>query len=182
MIPILLALLALTIAVPTARAQVYETTTGRAAFTGEIPVNSFTGISEALSGRISLIDRSVRFSLPLETLDTGINKRDRDMRRTLQTNHFPDAVFEGTLESDFDPGIPEIQPARVRGTMTIHGVSREVVVDGGLQMTPEGLRTTATWELNMRDYKIDPPRMLVMKVKEAVELRIEALLAPTAAP
>jgi len=41
---------------------------------------------------------------------------------------------------------------------------------------------TATWDLNMTDYKISPPRMLVMKVADTVELRIEALLAPADAP
>ncbi len=165
-----------------ANAQQYATDAGKAAFTGEIPVNSFTGISEVLAGRISLIDRSVSFTLPLATLDTGIKKRDRDMRKTLQTSHFPDAVFEGRLVSDFDLGIPEIQPALVRGTMTLHGVSQEIEVAGGLQMTPDGLMVTATWELNMTDYKISPPRMLVMKVADTVELRIEALLAPAAVP
>lgn len=165
-----------------AHAQVYRTETGRAAFTGEIPVNSFTGISEALIGHISLIDRSVSFTLPLATLDTGINKRDRDMRKTLQTNHFPDAAFEGRLVSDFDLGIPEMQPALVRGTMTMHGVSQEIEVAGGLQVMPDGLMVTATWDLNMTDYKISPPRLLVMKVAETVELRIEALLTPAVVP
>jgi len=123
---------------PPAPAQVYRTETGKAAFTGEIPVNSFTGISEVLVGQISLIDRSVSFTLPLATLDTGIKKRDRDMRRALQTSHFPDAVFEGRLVSDFDLGIPEIQPALVRGTMTMHGVSQEIEVAGGLQVMRMG--------------------------------------------
>ncbi|MEZ4702825.1 MAG: YceI family protein [Rhodothermales bacterium] len=179
-IPILLLIASLY--APAAHAQQYATDAGKAAFTGEIPVNRFTGISESLSGRVSLIDRSVRFTLDLNTLDTGIGKRDRDMRKTLNTSRFPEAVFEGRLVSEFDPGIPEMQPARVQGTFTLHGVSQEIEVEGGLQRVGEGLMVTAEWVLNMRDYRIEPPRMLVMRVAETIDVRIEALLASVNVP
>lgn len=177
----LLLLLSLVLA-SVAHGQVYRTDAGKAAFTGEIPVNSFTGISEALVGEVSLIDRSVRFTLELNTLDTGINKRDRDMRKTLQTHHFPEAVFEGRLVSDFDPGIPEMQPARVQGQFSLHGVTRDIEVAGGLQVIDGGLLVTAEWAVLLSDYAIPQPRMLIMKVADEVDLRIEARLMPVPVP
>lgn len=172
-----LAVLLLGSAAP-ASAQSYMTKTGHAAFTSSVPMHTFTGESDHLVGKINLADSTVDFYLDLTTLETGIGKRDKDMRETLETDEYPFAEFFGKLVSPFDPNSNEVQPARVRGTFTIHGVSREITIEGTLQKTDDGLKVEAEWELNLDDYDITPPQLLVMKVDEVQKIRIEALLPP----
>lgn len=162
----------------TAQAQAYATERGRAEFTSSVPLHTFTGKSDRLVGQINLADGTVDFYLDLATLKTGIGKRDKDMRETLETDAYPFAEFYGKLASPFDASSTAVQPVRVRGAFKIHGVERQIEVAGTLQKTPQGLRVEAGWELNLKDYDIKPPSLLVVKVDETQDLRIVALLAP----
>lgn len=158
--------------------EVFMTETGHAEFTSSVPLHTFTGESDHLVGKIDLSDSTVDFYLDLTTLETGIGKRDRDMRQTLETDEYPFAEFFGELVSSFDPDSEAEQPARVRGEFTIHGVTREIEIEGTAQRTDEGLRVEAEWTINLEDYDIEPPSLLVVRVDEMVDVRIEALLEP----
>lgn len=159
-------------------AQTWSTRSGRAEFTSQVPLHEFTGTSDHLVGMISLADSTVDFYLDLETLETGIGKRDRDMRRTLDTEEVPFAEFFGKLVTPFDPEQNGVQEARVRGVFHIHGVQREIEVAGTLQVDGENLLLDAGWTLNLTDYDIKPPRLLVIRVDEEQDIRIRATLTP----
>ena len=157
--------------------QAFMTESGRAEFDSRVPLHSFTGTSDALVGRIALADSTVDFYLDLETLDTGIGKRDKDMKKTLETDKYPFAEFFGKLVSPFDPAGGS-QQAVVRGTFTIHGKSRDLEVTGTLEPADGGLQLQASWEMNLDDYQIEPPKLLIMKVDPVQQVRISALLLP----
>jgi polyisoprenoid-binding protein YceI len=162
--------------IPSAWAQTYVTREGTATFVSEVPLHEFEGTSSALNGMIALEDSTVDFFLDLETLETGIGKRDRDMRLTLNTKDHPFAEFTGKLVSPLDVGKEEPQEAVVQGMFTINGVSRSVEIKGELEPAGETLRLTAAWTLELEDYNIEPPSLLFMKVDSEQDIRIEAVL------
>lgn len=161
-----------------ASAQSYMTEEGTAIFHSRVPLHTFSGNSENLTGLINLSNNKVDFYIDLTTLETGIEKRDRDMKETLETKKFPFAEFFGELVSDFNPDTTAEQAVKVKGEFKIHGVSREVTIDGTLQMKPEGLLVKASWILLLEDYDIVPPSLLFVKVDQEQEIEIEALLKP----
>ncbi len=160
-----------------AQAQRYGTETGRVEFTSRVPLHTFTGTSDHLSGEIDLADGSVDFFVDLETLQTGIGRRDRDMRETLETDSFPFAEFTGRLLTTFNPQASGAQQARVQGSFKIHNVSRTITASGTLQKTGNQIRMIANWEINLKDYEITPPRLLVVRVNEVQAVRVNALLS-----
>lgn len=157
-------------------AQAFYTDEGHVEFTSEVPLHSFTGSSNHLTGKINLADSTVDFYLDLTTLDTGNGKRDKDMRETLETETYPFGEFFGKLTTAFDTTSSAMQEARVRGEFKIHGVTKTVSIKGTLQKTSEGLKLVAAWTLNLRDYDIKPPGILFYRVSEDVEIEIDALL------
>lgn len=161
------------------QAQSFKTESGHAEFESEVPLHSFVGTSENLVGKISLQDSTVDFYLDLTTLNTGNDKRDKDMRETLETDKYPFAEFYGKLVSSFDANINKVQNVKVQGKFTIHNVSKEVTIEGTLERTDDGLSVVADWTLNMTDYNIKPPGILFYRVDEKIDIKIEALLKPT---
>lgn len=151
---------------------------GLAEFTSSVPLHEFTGTSERLVGRISLADSTVDFYLDLETLETGIGKRDKDMKRTLETDQYPFGEFFGKLVSPFDPKRADAQYAEAHGDFSIHGVTRSVEITGTLRLDSLGLHLEADWELNLEDYDIEPPSLLIVRVDEIQKLHIKATLRP----
>ncbi|MCC5907202.1 MAG: YceI family protein [Balneolaceae bacterium] len=155
---------------------VYITDSGHAEFTSRVPLHTFTGSSDHLHGLIDFDENLVDFYLDLSTLKSGIGRRDRDIYRTLNVDDHPFAEFTGSLSSSFDINSSEIQQVAVRGEFTIHGVTREITIEGTLQKQGGELHLTAEWILDLEDYDIEPPGILFYRVDEEQELRIEAIL------
>lgn len=157
---------------------VYYTDSGLAEFTSSVPLHTFTGRSGNLTGMIDLQENLIDFYVDLNTLKTGIGRRDRDMYRTLNVDDYPFAEFTGSLVSQFDENIAEPQVAIVEGEFTIHGVTRQIRIEGELQKQGEDLHLSAEWIILLDDYGIDPPGILFYRVTEEQEVRIEAVLQP----
>ncbi|MEX0904860.1 MAG: YceI family protein [Balneolaceae bacterium] len=162
----------------TGEESVYFTDSGYAEFTSHVPLHTFTGETENLTGMIDFEENIVDFYLDLNTLKTGIGRRDRDMYRTLNVEEHPFAEFTGALESSFDENSDDEQTITVSGEFTIHGVTRDVRIEGILQNRDDGLFLEAEWVINITDYDIEPPGILFYRVNEEQEVRIEALLQP----
>lgn len=166
------------VAPPMALGQAYFTDSGHAQFTSSVPLHTFTGESENLVGRINLADSTVDFYIDLSTLDTGIGKRDKDMRQTLETEKYPFAEFFGKLIASLDPAAGAPQEVAVQGEFKMHGVSREVEIPGTITLGEDSLHVEANWELRLDDYDIEPPSLLIVKVDQIQKIRIEATLQP----
>jgi len=169
-------LLALALLAIPASAQTYASARGTVSFTSRVPLHTFTGTSQHLNGQLDVAARTLDFYVDLETLETGIGKRDRDMREALETDAFPFAEFTGRLASAFDATASGPQRARVRGEFSLHGVTRQINVAGTLERTRQGLRVRAMWEVRLDDYGIEPPRLLMVKVNQVQAVEIDILL------
>lgn len=159
-------------------AQSWMTESGHVEFHSSVPLHSFTGTSDQLVGRIDVADSTVDFYVDLNTLETGVAKRDRDMRETLESEQFPFAEFFGTLTSSFDPDASGSQKVTVSGTFTMHDVTRDFTVEGTLTPDGDDLHLVAEWTMNMADYDIEPPGILFYRVNEEIDVELEATLNP----
>lgn len=159
-----------------AHAQTFYTETGTAIFHSEVPLHSFSGRSGHLTGQIDIESRIVDFYLDLTTLETGIAKRDRDMRETLETDTFPFAEFYGELTTPFNPDSAGPQKVEVTGSFKIHGVEKKTSYSGTLEMTEKGLKIQASWVLLLKDFDIVPPSLLFVKVDQEQKIELKATL------
>jgi len=157
-------------------AQSFYSEDGKVRFLSKVQLHAFEGTSQNLVGLINLDESIIDFYLDLTTLNTGNGKRDKGMNLSLETSEFPIAEFYGTLTTQFDVENTEPQVAVAKGDFKIHGVSKEVEIEGTLQLTDAGLILKAAWVLKLSDYEIVPPRLLLLKVDENQKISLETLL------
>lgn len=157
-------------------AQTYQTDNGHAEFHSSVPLHVFTGESGYLTGMIDFDENLVDFYLDLSTLKTGNSRRDRDMYRTLNIEEFPFAEFTGTLEHTLDLQSDEEQPVSVNGELTLHGITVEKRVDGTIQRQGDALLLKAEWVQDITDHNIEPPGILFYRVRDEMDVRLEARL------
>lgn len=159
--------------------QSYMTEAGHVEFDSSVPLHSFTGTSDHLVGKISFQDSTVDFYVDVNTLKTGIGKRDNDMLSTLEADKHPFAEFFGKLSSEVDLNSSEPQEVTVDGEFTVHGVTNDITIDGTLEKTAEGLKVKAAWKMSLEDYEIEPPGILFYRVSDNIDVSISATLPPT---
>ncbi|HKK45393.1 MAG TPA: YceI family protein [Balneolaceae bacterium] len=158
-------------------AQVYKTEHGEAQVFSKATLENFTGKSNYLVGQVNLADSTVSFYLDLSTLSTGVELRDEHMQEEfLETDKYPFAQFSGKLVSPFDPTSPDTQQVKVQGQFKIHGVSRDITVDGEMARKNNQLYVQAKWKLDLPDYNIAIPQVLFMKVSKTQQLSITATM------
>ena len=93
----------------------------------------------------------VRVSIEAASIDTGIGMRDNHLRSSdfLDVQRYPTLKFESRSVEMAG------RRATVAGELTIHGVTREIVVPVDVQMSEAALVATGELVLNRRDYGIN---------------------------
>ena len=124
---------------------------------------------------------SGRFAVAVESFDTGIGMRDRDMRKNyLEVEQYPEIVFvlddaRPTLLDGPASAVSDTLRLAITGALTLHGVTRPHSVRATLTRDGAGgYRVHAVFPLRLTDYAIRPPKRFMLKVAD--EIRLEILL------
>jgi len=148
--------------------------------TGSPGALSFEGRTES----IALEDRgeTLAFTVPMDTVGTGIALRDRHLRETyVQTATFPDAVLAVPAAGLRLPAAGEAPTGgRVEGSFTVHGVSQPVTVAWSAKPDKLGWKIEASFPFDVTKAGIGVPSYLGVTVEPA--MRAEASLRVVEAP
>lgn len=161
-----------------AQSQHYLTQNGSVTFISRAPMLEFEGKSSNLVGLINVSADSVDFYIDLNTLDTGIELRNRHMRESyLETAKFPFAEFTGTFSPSLETGSTTVQHVIAKGTFSIHGVSKEMEISGTItHINQNNIKLEAGWIIKLSDFNIDIPRVVFYELSEVQTVKIDAIL------
>jgi len=119
-----------------------------------------------LAGEITLATDRLVGSNPLET---------RELRRRIDAARFPEIT--GRLDRLRPTGTAGVHLAS--GVVTFRGVSCPAEEQLTVTVDPDGaLHVEGAHEFDIRDFGMDPPRVLVMRVEPFVHVRIDVVAAP----
>jgi polyisoprenoid-binding protein YceI len=150
----------------------------RVGFDAKSTLHDFSGVTSDVSGaftaRLSAPGREVTGEVRASatTLDTGLADRNTEMAGTLDSAKFPTLTFRlaSFQAAQTDPKTLA-STGTGRGTLTIHGVAREVSVplrisvDDARRVVVEGEVT-----VRMTEFGVTPPRKVVITVDDAVKV------------
>lgn len=162
-------------------------------FVSKAPLETIEGVTSRIDGNIDvdLADAATaagQFEVDLSTVKTGIDMRDQHMReRFVHTDSFPKATFQ--LKKVTKTGarsLPDSQPVDIEaeGEMTIHGVTKPVMVVGTVTYMKESEETQArlpgdlihvdvSFPILLSDFNIERPKMLFMKLNDRVNIAVD---------
>ncbi len=155
-------------------------------FTSEVVVLTFDGVTDKIDGFIYWEGEKafpentrMRFEVDLNSIETGIGKRDRDMRDVLETGKWPFTSFEGTL-SGVQPVDSSLSAynATAKGKIFIHGVEREIEAPGTITMEQGKMHVIADFMVRLKDFNIAAPSLAAfVKVSEEIFLHLDFYLS-----
>lgn len=157
-------------------AQIYAVENGSAFFKAKMPLNSYTGKSDQLHGTIDLKTGTLQFSVPLNSIKTGIKKRDKEMYKLLNSEQFPTITFKGKLKKIPNLTLQTKQTIIADGDFTLAGTKQKISVPIDFALGKNGVELNATWSLLITDYNIERPSKFLFKVNDKHELGVNALL------
>lgn len=185
---IMLALLGLTVPPAGAEPMRYTIVPNRsqAGFDAAYPLGDFSGSTEDVTGEFTLDPANLGLratgsvTVNAATLRTGISGRDRDLRKVLEVEKYPEIRFTvGEVQASF-PSLAERPDTTltITGTLTIHGVERPMALTARARIVEGHLWVRGEGALKLTDFAITPPRKFFLSVKDEVRVSFDVLLAP----
>lgn len=135
--------------------------------------NQVKGYFEAKVNSEGQLDLSVpvagRVEIPLESLKSGNALIDREMQSRLNTRRFPKVVAEVVeIREQNSPG-----HYHAVGDLTFHGVTKrlaqELIIE---QLDEQTIEIRGEIKLDVRDFKVNPPKLLILKVHPEVTAKL----------
>lgn len=117
---------------------------------------------------------SAELKLPVNAISSGNGLQDRLMRQRFDSQRYPSITARVVKGEAIDAGQGRY---RATATLTMHGQTHEVSGEVRLQFINGTLTADAPTTLNMQDFGIDPPRLLVLKVEPDVDVSAHIVAA-----
>ena len=90
----------------------------------------------------------------------------------MESDKYPRATFKGKVLG-YDKSKVGVQQVSAKGTLTIHGQSKEINVEGTLEKQGSLLLLKSTFVVALEDYKIKIPQLLWQNIAEQVEVKVD---------
>lgn len=158
----------------------YATRSGEISFFSSAPLedieaknNRVHALLDPLSGRVAVRMRMEDFSFEKALMQKHFNEK------FLESHIYPEAHFTGVI-SDFE-SIPDrsgVFDVKVKGSFTIHGVTRQDEISGTLTKTATYYTFSSKFPVAVADYNIIIPRLLFRNIAQVVEVRTYFRLVP----
>ena len=152
--------------------QIYNTNGAIAKFKSVAPLEIIEAESNQLKGALNLNNKTFAFKLFIKSFD-GFNsplQKVHFYENYMEVKDFPESVFRGKILEEID--INELNTYRAKGILEIHGVSKEVIIDVSLKPNEEGLSFSAQFDVHLKDFKIDLPRIVYQKIAEVIHIEV----------
>ncbi len=121
--------------------------------------------------------KAVTFTVPTDKMDCGNGTMNGHMWKAIKSKEFPTITFQlGTYSI---AKAADSSKATLNGSLTIGGVTKPITMETKLTSVESGaLRVAGTYELNMKDYNLKPPTLMLgtMRVGEKVKVGFDLVL------
>lgn len=125
-------------------------------------------------GHIELGDTpKIQVELPVERLKSGKALEDAEMQRRIDAKRYP--TIKGEVREVKDAGGGRY---RMRGDLTFHGVTRPVEGEVSAKVDGNSLVFEGEQTFDIRDFGVEPPKILMLKVHPDVKVRVRAVAEP----
>ncbi len=124
-------------------------------------------------------------SLQFSTLIKGFEFENEEMQEHfndhyLESDKYPKSEFKGQILNNAAVNYKKAgsYPVQVKGQLTLHGITKEVLTSGLIKVDNKGVNSTATFTIKLADYGIKIPALAKDKIAKVVKITVNASLDP----
>ena len=151
-------------------------------------MGDFTGRAEGVTGEFQVDPADLRAGgitgvarVRVASLRTGNESRDRDMRKVLDADRFPEIRFTiGAVDPSFNVVTAAADTLlTVKGGLWLRGVERSVTFLARARLRDDRIWVRGESRIRLTDFGIEPPSRLFFKVGDQVTISFDLTLDPS---
>jgi hypothetical protein len=149
----------------------YGTSTGEMSFYSDTPLETI----EAVNKKTGIIINTTSRELAVQLKITDFTFPNRLMQEHFNENYlesetYPNASFKGKIKEQVDLTAPGTHTVTAEGSLTMHGVTKPVVVKGTILSNGNDLKLDFKFQVRTEDYQIEVPSLVVTKIAETIDV------------
>jgi polyisoprenoid-binding protein YceI len=148
----------------------YLTKNGSINFYSKMPMedisadnNQVLSIVDAANGKIAISILMKSFLFKKALMQEHFNEN------YVESDKYPKATFKGNI-LNFDAVNETETKSQVKGVLTIHGVSKEIVIVANLIKTKEAILVTGDFMIELNDFNIEIPAVVAKNIAEKIKV------------
>ena len=159
----------------------FYTKTGKIDFYSKAPMEDIEAKNKTVSAVVDSKTGAIQFSAQMKGFEFEKKMMQEHFNENyVESNKFPKSEFKGTITNNSEINYTKngSYTARVKGKLTIHGVTKEVETTGTFKVNGGKIDASSTFNILLSDYNIKIPSVVKDKVSNNVKIVVNCLLEP----
>jgi len=178
---ILVSLLSASVLTAAAQTKFY-TKNGKISFNASSPLEKIEASNEKATSIIDVSSGAIEFAVLMKgfAFDKAL-MQEHFNENYVESDKYPKAVFKGTITNINEVDLKKngTVPVKVKGMMTMHGETKEVLADGTLTVKDGALVSgKSDFKVLLEDFKIEIPSLVKDKISKEVQINVDINYEP----
>jgi polyisoprenoid-binding protein YceI len=159
----------------------YFTKSGKIEFFSKAPMEDIEASNKTVTAVIDTKTGAIQFAAQMKSFEFEKKLMQEHFNENyVESDKFPKAEFKGTItnNSEINYAKAGTYTAKVKGKMTIHGVTKDVETTGTIKVNGGSLDATSTFNLQLSDYDIKIPNVVKDKISNNIKITVDTKLEP----
>jgi polyisoprenoid-binding protein YceI len=160
-------------------AQVYKTSTGKIKFFSKTTAENIDATSSQVVAAVASTTGVVEFMVSVNSFQFQKALMQKHFQENyMETSKYPKSSFKGTIQNNsaVKYGTAGTYSVTVKGKLTMHGVTKDVMVTGSVVVTADKVTLKADFNVNLDDYKIKVPAENASQVAKTIKVTVDCPL------
>jgi len=159
----------------------YFTKTGKINFFSNASLEDIEGKNKTVTAVLDSKTGALQFAALMKSFEFEKQLMQQHFNENyVESDKFPKGEFKGiiTNNSDINYAKDGTYTAKVKGKMTIHGITKDVETTGTIKVDGGKIKANSVFNVLLSDYKIKIPAVVKDKVSNSIKVSVDCELEP----
>lgn len=159
----------------------FFTKTGKIDFSSKAPLEDIEAKNKTVTAVLDTKSGAMQFAVQMKGFEFDKALMQEHFNENyVESDKYPKAEFKGTIvnNADINYSKPGTYTAKVKGKMTLHGVTKDVETTGTIKVNSDHLKAESTFNLLLSDYEVKIPNIVKDKISNNIKISVDAKLDP----
>lgn len=160
-------------------AQKYLTRTGKVTFFSATPLENIEGINNEMACVLDAEKGALIFQVPVKSFKFEKALLEEHFNENyMESDKYPKAQYNGNISDLSKVNFAKDGNYNVttKGTMKIHGVSKELELPGSITVKGDNVTVSCIFKVTPQDYDISIPGVVKDKIAKEIEVTVNSIL------
>jgi len=159
----------------------YFTKTGKIEFFSKAPLEDIEAKNKTVTAVLDSKSGAMQFAVLMKGFEFEKKLMQEHFNENyIESDKFPKAEFKGTItnNSEINYAKSGSYSAKVKGKLTIHGVTKDVETTGTVKVDTDHLSAETVFNIQLSDYDVKIPSVVKDKISNNIKITVETKLEP----